>query len=69
MNIHPLILVIDDEPINFKVIESLLDGQGYQLRYVPSGRQILDQMESFHPDVILLDVMMPLDPPVFCNLS
>lgn len=53
------ILVIDDEPDNFDVIETLLHDEGYQLNYAPSGQRALDRLESFQPDVILLDVMMP----------
>ncbi len=59
MDTQPSILVIDDEPDNFDVIETLLDGEGYQLHYAPSGQQALTRLNSFQPDVILLDVMMP----------
>jgi two-component system, sensor histidine kinase and response regulator len=53
------ILIIDDEPDNFDVIEALLDSEGYELSYVANGLQALDFLASFQPDVILLDVMMP----------
>jgi two-component system sensor histidine kinase/response regulator len=59
MDTQPTILVIDDEPDNFDVIETLLDGESYQLYYASSGQQVLDRLNSFRPDVILLDVMMP----------
>lgn len=36
MNTQPSILVIDDEPDNFDVVETLLDGANYQLHYAPS---------------------------------
>ena len=55
----PSILVIDDEPSNFDVIEVLLEQENYQLHYVSSGRRALDCLDQFQPDVILLDVMMP----------
>ncbi|MBD2418793.1 hybrid sensor histidine kinase/response regulator [Anabaena cylindrica FACHB-243] len=55
----PKILVIDDEPDNFDVIDALLDNEGYALSYVANGQQALDLMAFFQPDVILLDVMMP----------
>ncbi len=54
------ILVIDDEPDNFDVIEALLDQEPYQLSYVSNGEQAFDLLQSFQPDVILLDVMMPV---------
>jgi signal transduction histidine kinase len=59
METPPTILIIDDEPDNFDVIETLLDSEGYQLSYVSNGEQALNLLEVFQPDVILLDVMMP----------
>jgi two-component system, sensor histidine kinase and response regulator len=59
MDNQPSILVIDDEPDNFDVVETLLDGENYQLYYAPSGEQALNRLDSFQPDLILLDVMMP----------
>ncbi|MBS3026070.1 MAG: hybrid sensor histidine kinase/response regulator [Dolichospermum sp. DET50] len=55
----PKILIIDDEPNNFDVIETLLDNQGYELSYVNNAQQALELLDYFQPDVILLDVMMP----------
>jgi two-component system, sensor histidine kinase and response regulator len=59
MNTQPSILVIDDEPDNFDVIETLLHNDIYQFHYAPSGRYALERLDYFQPDVILLDVMMP----------
>jgi two-component system, sensor histidine kinase and response regulator len=59
METQPSILVVDDEPDNFDVVETLLDGEKYQLHYAPSGQQAIARLNSFQPDVILLDVMMP----------
>jgi two-component system, sensor histidine kinase and response regulator len=59
MDTQPSILVIDDEPDNFDVVETLLDRENYQLHYAPSGQQALTRLSSFQPDLILLDVMMP----------
>lgn len=59
MNNQHSILIIDDEPDNFDVIETLLDSENYELHYAPGGQQALDCLSSFQPDVILLDVMMP----------
>lgn len=56
---QPSILVIDDEPNNFDVIESLLSGQFYDLQYAYSGKEAIASLDAFQPDLILLDVMMP----------
>jgi len=53
------IVVVDDEPDNFEVIEALLSPEDYQLHYAPSGEVALASLELFQPDLILLDVMMP----------
>ncbi len=53
------LLVVDDEPDNFDVIETLLGDGIYQLHYAANGRQALDSLDSYNPDLILLDVMMP----------
>jgi two-component system, sensor histidine kinase and response regulator len=55
----PSILVIDDEPDNFDVIETLLIKQNYQLHYSANGLDAIAKLDFFQPDVILLDVMMP----------
>jgi two-component system, sensor histidine kinase and response regulator len=62
------VLVIDDEPDNFDVIETLLHGADYQLEYALSGQRALDRLATWQPDVILLDVMMPdLDGMAVCR--
>lgn len=55
----PSVLVIDDEPDNFDVIDTFLGEQEYQLNYASSGQEALKLLDTFNPDVILLDVMMP----------
>lgn len=55
----PSILIIDDEPDNFDVIETFLSGDAYELHYAASGREALDNLDLYNPDLILLDVMMP----------
>jgi signal transduction histidine kinase len=53
------VLVVDDEPSGFDVIEAHLYREGYDLVYASSGREALNKIDSLEPDVILLDVMMP----------
>ncbi|MEI6429257.1 MAG: hybrid sensor histidine kinase/response regulator [Pseudanabaena sp. ELA607] len=61
MNSHDqaTILVIDDEPDNFDVVEAILNNQPYQLHYAAAGHEALDMLDLYQPDLILLDVMMP----------
>ncbi|MCC5626973.1 hybrid sensor histidine kinase/response regulator [Nostoc sphaeroides CHAB 2801] len=56
---QPSILVVDDQPDNFDVIEAILSNQNYLLHYAASGEEAIASLNLFQPDVILLDVMMP----------
>ena len=53
------ILVVDDEPNNFDVIETFLSEPEYELHYADSGAEAIASLEGYNPDLILLDVMMP----------
>jgi signal transduction histidine kinase/HPt (histidine-containing phosphotransfer) domain-containing protein len=56
---QPSILVVDDQPDNFDTIEVLLSDLDYELHYTANGREAIDLLHIFKPDLILLDVMMP----------
>jgi diguanylate cyclase (GGDEF)-like protein/PAS domain S-box-containing protein len=53
------ILVVDDEPHNRKLLETLLKPEGYVTFTADSGREALILIAQQPPDLILLDVMMP----------
>ena len=53
------ILVVDDEPLNRKLVRGLLTAEGYQVVEAPDGQVALELAPS-GPDLILLDIMMPL---------
>ncbi len=53
------ILIVDDEISGLHTLESILDGQGYQIVMAQSGPEALEKTRALLPDVILLDVMMP----------
>jgi two-component system, sensor histidine kinase and response regulator len=55
----PKILIIDDTPINLKLLGDILEDEGYVVRPVTSGKQALNVSEREKPDLILLDIMMP----------
>ncbi|HAD10876.1 MAG TPA: two-component system response regulator, partial [Saprospirales bacterium] len=53
------ILIVDDEPNIVLAIEFLLQRAGYQTAKAFDGIQALELAQSFQPDIMILDVMMP----------
>ncbi|MEI6306365.1 MAG: response regulator, partial [Deltaproteobacteria bacterium] len=53
------VLVVDDEPINVKIIASCLENEGYDVFKAYDGTEALRITRESKPDVIILDVMMP----------
>ncbi len=53
------ILIVDDEYSGRETLQSILEGEGYNLVMAENGPQAIAQAKSTLPDVILLDVMMP----------
>jgi len=55
----PYIFIVDDEPDNFDVIDTLLVDYQYELHYFSNGQDAINSLEILVPDLIILDVMMP----------
>ena len=53
------ILVVDDEPEVRKLMEHFLTDRGYEVRLATNGREGLAAIDTFVPDVVLLDMLMP----------
>ena len=53
------ILIVDDDPLAFIALESIFEGQPYQLIHAQNGPSALEKATEIMPDLILLDVMMP----------
>ena len=54
-----MILIVDDEYIGRETLQSVLEGEGYELEMAENGFQAIEKAKKLLPDVILLDVMMP----------
>jgi signal transduction histidine kinase len=54
------ILIADDDTITRNLLELNLQDEGYQVIPVANGEQALAQLQEFHPDLIIADVMMPI---------
>jgi CheY-like chemotaxis protein len=53
------ILIVDDTPLNVKLLEALLEPAGYDVRSAANARETLAILASFRPRLILLDVQLP----------
>ena len=54
------ILLVDDEPDILELIEYNLAKEGYEIETAENGREAVDKAAEFKPDLIILDVMMPV---------
>ncbi|HRE66658.1 MAG TPA: response regulator transcription factor [Cyclobacteriaceae bacterium] len=53
------VLVVDDEEPILELLKYNLEKQGYDVRTAADGYQAVEQAKKFHPDLVLLDIMMP----------
>lgn len=53
------ILIVDDEPDIRELIEYNLKKEGYQVYTASNGQEGINEAKKVHPDLIILDVMMP----------
>lgn len=54
------ILVADDDPDILSIVSMSLETQGYTVHKATNGREAVDLAREHHPDLILMDMMMPL---------
>jgi CheY-like chemotaxis protein len=54
------VLVVDDDPSIRRMIVAALRRDGYVFREAPNVKEALDLMRSEHPNVVVLDLMMPI---------
>ncbi len=54
------ILIVDDEPRYLRLIEANLVTEGFRVLKATNGQEAVDLVAERHPDLVLLDVMMPI---------
>jgi CheY-like chemotaxis protein len=54
------VLVVDDDPSIRRMIVAALKRDGYTFCEAPNGKEALDMMRREHPNVVVLDLMMPV---------
>jgi len=53
------ILIADDNPQGLELLEAYLSGTDYEVATAVDGEDTLRKVQSFQPDLLLLDIMMP----------
>jgi len=53
------VVIVDDEPDIRKMLTLLIQKEGYDTKVAIDGSDFLDKIESFNPDIVTLDMMMP----------
>ncbi|NJC89004.1 MAG: sigma-54-dependent Fis family transcriptional regulator [Desulfuromonas sp.] len=54
----PVILVVDDEPLQRGILQTILDGEGYETLTAASGSEALATIRKVPPDVVVSDLKM-----------
>ena len=54
------ILIVDDDPLVIKLLQAPLQKAGYQVKVADQGLKALDMVKKNPPDLILLDILMPM---------
>lgn len=53
------VLAVDDNEINLRLVEHALAGRGFRVDLVSSGAEALAALDRCHPDLVILDIVMP----------
>jgi CheY-like chemotaxis protein len=53
------VLIVDDNPINMKLIRVLLTSEGYDVRTAGDAGEALAVLKQWHPGLILMDIQLP----------
>ena len=57
--IYKKILIVDDDSINLKMLRKIFDHIEFHVIQASGGREALKIVENDHPDLIILDIVMP----------
>lgn len=55
-----VVLVVDDDPDILEALSEILEAEGFEIRRARNGKEALEKLEPDPPQLILLDLMMPV---------
>jgi DNA-binding response OmpR family regulator len=53
------ILYVEDEPFLARIVKETLELKGYEISHSKDGARVIELLNSFNPDICILDVMLP----------
>ncbi|HLF17920.1 MAG TPA: response regulator [Candidatus Omnitrophota bacterium] len=53
------ILIVEDDDVTAKLLNSVLSGKGYQVKTLNGGKELANVVSKFKPDLILMDLLLP----------
>lgn len=53
------VLIVEDNELNMKLFEDLLEAHGYNTTQTNDGRKVLDMVRKDRPDLIIMDIQLP----------
>ncbi len=53
------VLIVDDNPMNMKLVRVLLTGEGYEVRTAADALEALDILKEWRPLLVLMDIQLP----------
>lgn len=56
---HESILVVDDQPVSIKLMQLMLEGEGYRVLVAANATEALQAVKASKPDLILMDIHLP----------
>ena len=55
-----VVLVVDDDPDILEALSEILEAEGFEIKRARNGKEALERLQPEAPDLILLDLMMPV---------
>jgi CheY-like chemotaxis protein len=53
------IFIVDDNPVNLKLVRFLLESEGYEVRTAGDASELMELLRKFLPRLIILDIQLP----------
>ena len=53
------VLLIEDDPLIYRLYQKLFSLEGFEIELAENGQLGLEKLKTFHPDILLMDIMMP----------